>query len=196
MPKIVDHDKQKQLVAEAVWRIIRHKGLEQASVRNVAEEAGLSAGSLRHYFNTQSELLAYSMELIGGKVKARAEQHANRPLLQGIQLVIEELLPLDAERRAEMEVWFAFTAKAMSDSKLNELSVQVYEEMQGTFRIMMNELVAMNLAKPELDVELEAERLHALIDGLAVHGITHPEQMPPQRMRDIAADYVQSLLQK
>jgi AcrR family transcriptional regulator len=48
MPKIVDHDKQRVLVAEAAWRIIRKNGMEQASVRNIAEEAGISVGSMRH----------------------------------------------------------------------------------------------------------------------------------------------------
>ena len=68
MPKIVDHDKQRLLVAEAAWRVIRRDGMEQASVRKIAEEAGISPGSMRHYFSTQSELLLYAMTLVSDRV--------------------------------------------------------------------------------------------------------------------------------
>ena len=59
MPKIVDHDKQRQRVAEVALRVIQRGGLEKATVRNIAEEAELSVGSLRHYFTSQAELLAF-----------------------------------------------------------------------------------------------------------------------------------------
>ncbi|MGM0975119.1 MAG: TetR/AcrR family transcriptional regulator [Bacillota bacterium] len=64
MPKKVDHEKQKKVLAKAAWRVIKKEGIEGASVRKIAKEAGLSAGSLRHYFSNQSELLAYSMNLV------------------------------------------------------------------------------------------------------------------------------------
>jgi Uncharacterized protein conserved in bacteria len=59
VPKVVDPAERRRELAEAVWRVIRRDGLEQASVRNVAREADLSMGSLRHYFATQSELMAF-----------------------------------------------------------------------------------------------------------------------------------------
>lgn len=74
MPKLVDHDKQRVLVAEAAWRIIRRDGMEQASVRNIAEEAGVSVGSMRHYFSTQSELLRYAMNLVSERVSHRVQK--------------------------------------------------------------------------------------------------------------------------
>jgi len=51
--------------------VIRLDGLEHASVRNVAREAGLSMGALRHYFATQSELLCFAMQLVGDRARAR-----------------------------------------------------------------------------------------------------------------------------
>ncbi|MBJ8056453.1 TetR family transcriptional regulator, partial [Bacillus cereus] len=71
MPKIVDHHKQKQKVAQAAMRVIKQEGLESASVRKIAVEAGISAGSMRHYFSTQQELFLFSMNLIQERVKER-----------------------------------------------------------------------------------------------------------------------------
>ena len=50
MPKIVDHDLQKEKFADATRRLIARVGLEGITMRAVAAEAGLSYGSLFHYF--------------------------------------------------------------------------------------------------------------------------------------------------
>jgi DNA-binding transcriptional regulator YbjK len=71
MPKLVDPDQRRSELAQAVWTVIRRDGLQRASVRNVAREAGLSMGSLRHYFASQSELLCFAMQLVGDRARAR-----------------------------------------------------------------------------------------------------------------------------
>jgi AcrR family transcriptional regulator len=91
--------------------VIRRDGLQRASVRNVAREAGLSMGSLRDYFATQSELLCFAMHLVGDRARARVRElrPAADPRATAERL-LQELVALDDERRAESEVWLAFTA--------------------------------------------------------------------------------------
>jgi AcrR family transcriptional regulator len=114
VPKIVDPVERRLAVAAAVWRVVRRDGLAQASVRNVAREAGLSAGALRHYFATQSELLAFTLRMIMERIERRiAALPAEPDPRRRAELVLAELLPMDAERAAENEVWLAFTARAM-----------------------------------------------------------------------------------
>src|SRR4029450_9629084 len=110
MPKLVDPDQRRSELAQAVWTVIRRDGLQRASVRNVAREAGLSMGSLRHYFASQSELLCFAMQLVGDRGRARvaALEPAADPRRRARQL-LHELVPLDDERRAEAEVWLGFT---------------------------------------------------------------------------------------
>ena len=73
MPKIVDHNKRKKQIAEAVWRIIVREGLDSVSVRRVADEMTMSLGSIRHYFNSQDELLSFSMQLVSQRVNERIQ---------------------------------------------------------------------------------------------------------------------------
>lgn len=40
-----------------------------------------------------------------------------------------EVLPVDEERKIEMEVWLAFSAKVLVDNTLRELSNKVYLDM-------------------------------------------------------------------
>jgi len=178
MPKIVDHDKQRKMIAEATWRVIMRDGLEKATVRNIAMEAGISTGSLRHYFSSQSELLAFSMQLVSERVKERIRAIPfSGPPLEGIKCFLLELLPLTDETRKEMEVWLAFTQRALWDADLQPLSQRMYDELRSGIQLIIETLARLELTKPDVAIDLEVERLYALIDGLALHGIMQPERL-------------------
>ncbi|WP_433338756.1 TetR/AcrR family transcriptional regulator [Spirillospora sp. CA-294931] len=187
MPKVVDPDERRRELAAAVWRIVRRDGLDQASVRNVAREAGLSMGSLRHYFDSQPALLAFTLRAIIERIEARvAALPPEDDPRRRAELVLAELLPLDDERAAENQVWLAFTARAMVDPELRALR----DEGHATLRAGCRALVA---ALTGTGVERETDRLHALVDGLAVHAAIDPEGTTPDRMRAAVAAHLDGL---
>lgn len=194
MPKIVDHDKQRLLVAEAAWRVIRRDGMEQASVRNIAVEAGISAGSMRHYFSTQSELLLYAMNLVSERVSNRITQISfDASPLENMKLLLLELLPSTDEKMAEMEVWYAFTAKSKTDPVLKEHADKVYDELRHAMSKVITYLMELNLCRTDIDKELEIERLYALVDGLGIHAILRPDQMNTKIMENILTTHLATL---
>jgi AcrR family transcriptional regulator len=161
-------------LVEAVMRVIRRDGLEQASVRNVAREAGLSMGSLRHYFASQSELMVFAFRTVIDRIEARlAMLEPEADPRRRAERVLAELLPLDDERRAENEVWLAFTFRAMVDPALRALRDEGYDALQAGCRAMLTDLSAAGLAPT--DVRAETQRLHAWLDGLAVHAAMRPD---------------------
>ena len=60
MPKIVDHELQRVKFATAALRLVALEGLEGLTMRAVASEAGLSYGSLFHYFNNLQDFIGVS----------------------------------------------------------------------------------------------------------------------------------------
>lgn len=194
MPKIVDHEKRKIKIAEATWKVIVNEGLEQASVRKIAKVADMSVGSLRHYFATQSELFAFSMQLVSDRVKKRAANKSyDGPPLDAMQEVLSEFLPIDEERRIEMEVWMVFSAKTIVDPVLKELSQVVYDEMRQAAAMVVEGLVDIGFARQGLDKELEIERLYALVDGMALHGILHPDNFSVGKMQATLKYHLEAL---
>ncbi|MBP1994910.1 TetR/AcrR family transcriptional regulator [Paenibacillus eucommiae] len=195
MPKIVDHNQRREQIAEAVWRIIRRDGLEAVSVRSVANEAGISLGSLRHYFDTQSELLAFSMRLMSERVNYRIK---NLPFSgdprHDIGLVISELLPLNGETLAESEVWLAFMGKTITDETLRTLGREVHDELYAGFRSVIDLLIQKKMTKEGIDAEYEAKRLHALVDGLVVHHVNFPERVPKDDLMRIVLAHLDSFI--
>jgi AcrR family transcriptional regulator len=188
MPKIVDHNQRREQLAEAAWRIIRRQGLEGVTVRSVAEEAGMSLGSLRHYFVTQSELLAFSMRLVSKRVTNRIEKISwSGDPRTDMQAMIDELVPLDDERLAECEVWLAFIGSALVDPALRSLSQEVHDSLYAFFLKVVNTLIDLRLAHPGIYAEFEAKRLHALVDGLVVHRVIRKELVTPDDISRIVS---------
>ncbi|GAA0604326.1 TetR/AcrR family transcriptional regulator [Virgibacillus siamensis] len=194
MPKIVDHEQRKILIAEATWTVITRDGLEKATVREVAQEAGLSPGALRHYFSTQNELLAYSMKLVSDRVKKRAEsKNYEGPRLEVMLELLSEALPMDDERRIEMEVWLIFSSRSLVDKKLHSLSQKVFTEMRHAVRLVIDRLTQLGFIRNSIDPELETRKLHALIDGVGLHALLHPDMLTAQEMTKIIKSHLLSL---
>ena len=180
MPKVVDHAARREELAAALWRLVMREGIEAASVRRVAAEAGWSPGSLRHYFKSRSDLLAFAMELVIQRVRDRVAALGADP---DPRLLLQQALPLDAERRAEMQVWLAFTMQALVDPGLRELRDGAHAALRGLCRRIV-------VAGRWSDPERAAEQLHALVDGLALHAVLAPDVTTPARQAELLDDYL------
>jgi AcrR family transcriptional regulator len=194
MPKLVDHVVRRRELVDATWRVVHRGGVERATVREVAAEAGYSPGSLRYYFPAQAELIGFAMEVVADRVRERIESlEPGDDLAVAVQRLLEQVLPLDDERRTEMEVWLAFSARAQSDPALRAQRDATYDAFRSFVRQCVDGLAEAGLVRPELPRDLEATRLHALVDGLALHGITNPETMTPRRMRKVLRAHLATL---
>ena len=190
----MDHEARRVRIAEAVWRVIRRDGLARASVRGVARESGLSAGSLRHVFATQSELLAFSMRLVAERIEARVRALVPTGDVRGdAEAAIHELLPLDDDRRAEAEVWLAFAGQALVDDRLRALREEVDGLLHRFYAQLIDALAGAGVLAHDADRALETERLGAVIDGLVVHALMRPDRAGPALQRAVIARHLDSL---
>jgi AcrR family transcriptional regulator len=173
MPKVVDREQRREELAAALWRLVVREGIEAASVRRVAAEAGWSTGSLRHYFATHSELLTFAMELVMQRVTDRVGRlwPSDDPRETAAR-VLHEVLPLDDERHAEMQVWLAFTTRSLVEPELRELRDRAHTGLRELCATAVG-LLGGGAA--------EAERVHALIDGLALHAVLDSQTTTPER---------------
>jgi AcrR family transcriptional regulator len=107
----------------APWRTPAGAGTTPAAH---GAEVGLSTGSLRHVFGSQAELLQFSMELVGDRVRARiAAIPAEVSSRERIARMISEILPLDAARAAEQEVWLACIGRSRLEPSMRQFVTQI-----------------------------------------------------------------------
>ncbi|GAB1645870.1 TetR/AcrR family transcriptional regulator [Krasilnikovia sp. MM14-A1259] len=115
MPKRVDHQARRTLIADALMRVAATSGLEAVSLRHVAAEAGVTSGMVQHYFATKDEMMGFALEVIKERNEARvtaAVEALAQPLTPYalVRTILVELLPLDEQRRADGRVALAFLA--------------------------------------------------------------------------------------
>ena len=163
MPKLVDHAERRREVAEAVWRVIARDGVAEVSLRSVAAESGWSTGALRHYFATRDELMAFACELVIDRATERLR--GLRPagsVREQVAAVLRETLPLDAERHTESSIMFSFLTLGLGDPALARVQRRHFTAMYDLCRQLVPHLT-------RADHDGAARRLHAAVDGLAVH---------------------------
>ncbi|GGY00642.1 hypothetical protein GCM10010358_63070 [Streptomyces minutiscleroticus] len=62
MPKIVDHEERRTRLVEAVWALAVRGGIEQVTLRKVADEAGVSMGHVQHYYSSMQALIRDALD--------------------------------------------------------------------------------------------------------------------------------------
>jgi AcrR family transcriptional regulator len=176
MPKVVDHEQRREELAGAVWRLASRDGLDAVTIRGVAAEAGWSTGALHHYFADKEELLLFAFQTVAGRVGRRVEA-ARATAGEPLELVRDLLaigLPLDAERRDETRVWFAFLGLALTRPPLARAQRLAYRAWRGVVADALRDAQEQGDVDASVDVEREAAGLIALVDGLAVQASFDP----------------------
>lgn len=195
MPRIVDHGERRTELAEAVWRVILRDGVRATSIRTVAAEAGRSAGSLRHYFATHGELLTFAMGLVEDRVRERVSRvDINAPPVDVALRYCVEVLPLDDQRRAEAEVWFALSASGLSDPRLGEIRDRADQGMYELCRGLLEGMQRSGAYRHGTVDEVEVERLWSLLDGLSLHLLFAPRGVPVVVAEDVLRRYFDEVL--
>lgn len=200
MPKVVDPVTRREAVVEAVFRVVYRDGLARASLRNVADEAGLAIGSVRHYFSSHAELMDFAMNAMIDRVSGRVMQHVTRA--QGPEpgdrraLVAEllgELLPLTEDRRREAVVWLEFAAAARTAPRLRPLAQRTHDGMRQMVSRVLTAARENGRLRRGADIAVETERLCALVDGLTVTAVLQPEHLDAATMRTVLSRHLDSL---
>jgi AcrR family transcriptional regulator len=164
MPKKVDRQERRTLIADALMRVAADQGLEAVSLRHVAAEAGVSAGMVQHYFRTKDEMMAFAIAVVRDRYQIRVSEAVARlgddpsPQLL-LRTMIAALLPLDEHTRNDGRVALAFLAytavRPAAASALREETAQ------------MIGFIASILPSPNANEA--AAGLLALMEGLGVY---------------------------
>lgn len=186
MPRKVDPTERRRVILEAVQRLVVRVGVEAASLRNVATEAGLNVGSVRHYFTSHEEMLVAALARLEGEVEERVRAHL--PRLAEVESadaaieiaidVLEEFLPLDQERRDELTMYFAFGEAARAMPALQPLAEKLITDVRSTCREMCR-------SAGSAQVEEDTVALAALLDGLGYAMLHSPATFPDDRVRTV-----------
>ncbi|MFD9560763.1 TetR/AcrR family transcriptional regulator [Streptomyces sp. NPDC059994] len=175
MPRQVDHEGRRQLIAEAVCRLADERGLEGVTLRDVAARAQVSMGAVQRCFRTKEEMLVFALGVIGERiierVRARLVRSPAQSAASALGHAVTEISLLREEHRAEARVWLAFVAQAAVSEALAGTLKANYAALHEAFARLVAEADESAEYVEPLDAHHEARALLALADGLTAHGL-------------------------
>lgn len=191
MPKMVDHEKRREELAEAVWRVIDREGDRGLTMRRIAEESGWSLGVITHYFPSKHALLLFAFRLMAQRESTDFRDAMRREKgLAALMAALRCNLPLDETDRAWDRVWLMSVAHALSGEDFRRIHNDEIDLWRQDIRHMIEQAQALGEVAGDVDAELECELVGALIDGLAQQVALQPERFSPERLLELLHEYL------
>ncbi len=164
--------------------MIRQRGLENARVADVAEQAGTSAPSVLYYFASKAELLKEALTSAEERFYedlARELERIDSPRERIVHIIHSAAGEGDYDAALWMELW----ARALRDPEL----AATRAELDGRWRRSIADAVRYGQERGEFgatDPEEFAVVLASLLDGLAVQIALRDMEVTPDRVRELA----------
>lgn len=182
MPKIVDHDQRRLELVDATWRIIARHGIEGATMREIALEAGFSNGALKPYFPTKDDLITFAFGHVFNRTNQRiAGTSADKEGLEALRAFCQEVLPLDEDRINEARIVIPFWQKALTDpakAQLHETSMNQWRAtMEGHLRQARDRG---EVATAASDADIINQLMSMLLGAQIVAAMSPGEHLPAQ----------------
>jgi AcrR family transcriptional regulator len=187
----------RQELLDIAIRVIADRGLQACTFRTLAREAGASTMTYTYEFGTRDSLIEAIIERVFERAWSLRgfdrDDDADDPLgkmLRAANLAVQDEVEIDPFQRTldrfVIEAPYSDTARA----KIDELDARLASRYHA--------LIEMTKEQGLIDTELETDDILMMIwslgDGLNIQRYAHPEQLPPERMRQIFNDGLARML--
>jgi AcrR family transcriptional regulator len=179
VPKVVDHAQRRRELVAATWAVVAAEGIEAATVRRIAEEAGCTTGRITHYFADKEEVLVAALRQVHRAAgKRMLAAIGPRSGLEALRAVLAEALPLDQERVLEWRVWLAFWGSAATSTSLQAEQHERYRVWRG----LLTRVLATAPLSADIDLDRLVDQIVALVDGFGLQGVLDPQHPQPEQL--------------
>lgn len=170
-------------------------GYEHVTIRDIAETAGVSTGTVVFYFRDKESVLEAALlgKIQDTGITFRAALAGARSARERLERLVGASLPASDEVRDEWRLWITFWGEATRNARLRAVS----ERQQQRWTRFLGRIVREGVAAGEfapVDAEATAAQIAALIDGLAVQATLGNPALSADRMRALCLDALGRLL--
>lgn len=179
----------RDVVAEAVADLVCERGYAGWSMRELAARLGVSTGTLTHHFASREELALAAMDYVYGLPADWEEMKARAPA-ERLRRICAIFVVASARRRRWWQFWVEYMAAAAREPELRKR----HEARYGRQRAFYAALIAECRGRSDgLDADVEADRLLALGNGLAIQQIGTPACVSPADARAIIEAHLEGI---
>jgi AcrR family transcriptional regulator len=182
MPRQVDHQERRETIARALWRVVEQRGVSYLTMREVAQEAGISLGQLQHYFGSREAMLVFAMDFAAEQSTLRVTEGlallGERPHPREVlRLMLVEMLPLHPDARATSRMSAAYVLEALHNPGIHARARDGIAHGRSVVEQLVRQAIADGRIAPDRDPVIETDLLLALtgFTTLLELGVIEPE---------------------
>ena len=194
MPKKIDHDKQREIFAQAAFRVLVRKGLADTTLRDVANEAGFTTGALAHYVHTKDELLLAAVKHMSDRIFLELTKEEAFHDVEAFRRVLHGALPISPTQKVFWRVNFNFWERAQQDDAMRNLLQTSYARWQSYLMRFLRVLRDDGKISSQLDLQEVAQSAIALVDGIAVRTLVAGLDTAPRKSTKLVDAWIERTL--
>lgn len=197
MPRVTDREQVRRRLVRAAWTVIATEGIEAATLRRVAAEAGCTTGLVTHYFADKNSLVTSAYRLVLDRMISDAAAAIERGsgIVDQLIAAVEAVEPIKAASRDLTIVLINFWAAAAFNPTFAEFCKDDYRR----WRALIGRVVQAGIDRGELrrgtDVRVLVDTLTLISDGFSVGLTLTPGAYPRQHRHAIIRQLLSSFLQ-
>ncbi len=194
MPKVVDHDEQREGLSRCAAQLIATVGLENVSLRKIAEAYGCTKGMVQYYFADKEALLLNALLYVTDRYMERRKAAAGA--LRGLALIESHymvLLPLTRELHDEWVVRTAFYSRASTVPSMQRVLTQHYRRDLRAGVRDLEVARSMNELRPGVDLTNGYRLIVSAVGGVGMAAVMNPRHIRPRDQIQILKDSIDSL---
>lgn len=167
MPKVIDREERRAQLARKAMEVIAARGVRGATLRDIADAAGVSVGILQHNFRTRNALLLAAFETAIDRVEKRVDSFSGTTIDEIKQFAVETL-PLDRQRKIEWKVLLAFRAEAIANLRLAKEQRARWRKFRLLFKGAIENGISAGHISKQVDPDQASYAIISAIDGCAM----------------------------
>lgn len=185
-----DPEALKEAVIRATSALIAERGIEDTSMRQIAEAAGVSTGTINHHFKNKRGLVIAAMDF-SYALRDREQYRRLSPLAQLRRLM--DTWVLTPTLRRWWKFWLEYVSHAGRDDELRIRHEERYARQRRFYTRLIREGIEEGELRSDLDPEDTADTWLALLTGMAVNQVVSGDTVTPERARRLLDTHLESL---
>ena len=173
MPKVVDPDENRRMIAEAACRAIARKGVQSATMMDIAHEAGVTTGMIANYFRNKDAIVAAALrvpfENVEARISARMKSGSN-----DLAEILDAAIPTTDEYMLDTAVWVSFWGHIATNRKFRTLNAKLHEEGFALFGDAVRRAWPESGDWPSDVFDQTLRSIVTFLFGLSTGGVTNP----------------------
>jgi AcrR family transcriptional regulator len=191
MPKIVDHDQRREFIARVSAEIIAEQGLDQATIREIAQRTGFSKGVIEHYFDDKDHIIDMAIDWINERFVQREKKATNgKSGLAALEARLDCALPVTKESLREWKIRLRFWSDAAVRNELHSLQSDRLTKTRERFTKDIEDAKKLGELRDEIDSTHAANMLIHFVCGVSANALIAPNYYNRRYMKQLVQDVI------